>query len=38
MGERRRQADQTRFFVDRGRLDGCDLLAAESLAHDLEAG
>jgi hypothetical protein len=37
MGERRRKADQTRFFVDGGRLNGCDLMAAERLAHDVEA-
>ena len=37
MGERRGEADQTRLLVDRGRLNGRDLMAAERLAHDVEA-
>jgi hypothetical protein len=37
VSERRRQADQTRFFVDRGGLHRRDLVAAERLAHDVEA-
>ncbi len=37
MGERRGQADEPRLLVDRGRLDGCDLMAAEGLPHDVEA-
>ena len=37
MGERRGEADETRLFVDRGRLHRRDLVAAERLAHDVEA-
>jgi hypothetical protein len=37
MGERRGQADHTCFFVDRGGLHRGDLVAAERLAHDVEA-
>jgi hypothetical protein len=29
MGERRREANETRLLVDRGRLNGRDLMAAE---------
>src|ERR1700722_13092923 len=36
MGERRGEANQTCLFVDCGRLDGRDLMAAERLAHDVE--
>ena len=37
MGERRGEANETRLVVDRGRLDSRDLMAAERLAHDVEA-
>ena len=36
MGERRREANETRLLVDRGRLNGRDLMAAEGLAYDVE--
>jgi hypothetical protein len=36
MGERRSKADQTCLVVDRGRLNGCDLMAAQGLAYDVE--
>ena len=37
MGERGGEADQSGLLVDRRRLDGRDLVAAERLAHDVEA-
>jgi hypothetical protein len=37
MGERGGEADKPRLIVDICRLDGCDLMTAERLAHDLEA-
>jgi hypothetical protein len=37
MGERGGEADQPGLLVDRGGLDGRDLVAAERLAHDVEA-
>jgi hypothetical protein len=37
MGERRGQADEPGLTVDRRRLNGCDLMAAKGLPHDVEA-
>ena len=37
MGERGGEADEPRLLVDRGGLNRCDLVAAERLAHDVEA-
>src|SRR6516164_1565627 len=37
MGKNRGQVDEPCFIVDRGRLHGCNLVAAERLAHDIEA-
>src|ERR1700722_10533760 len=37
MGERRREANEIRLLVDRGRLNGRDLMAAEGLSYDVEA-
>ena len=36
MGERRGETDEPRLLVDRRRLDGCDLMTAEGLPHDIE--
>ena len=37
MDERRGEANEPRLPVDRRRLNGCDLVATERLAHDVEA-
>jgi hypothetical protein len=37
MRERRCKANEPHLLVDRRRLDGCDLMPAEGLAHDVEA-
>ena len=37
MGKRRGEADEPCLLVDRRRLNGRDLVAAERLAHDVEA-
>jgi hypothetical protein len=37
MGERGREADQSRLLVDRRRLHGRDLMTSERFAHDVEA-
>ena len=37
MGERGGEADEPSLLVDRGGLDGRDLMAAERLAHNVEA-
>ena len=37
MGERRREANETRLLVDCGRLNRRDLVAAEGLSYDVES-
>jgi hypothetical protein len=38
MREHGGEADKARLLVDRRRLNGCDLMAAKRLAHDVEVG